>query len=78
MLKIEQLYKTYIRAKEFNALDNINLDIESGEFIAIIGKSGSGKSTLLNIISGILSPTSGKIFLDNQEISSWTRKISSK
>ena len=70
MLKIEQLYKTYIRAKEFNALDNINLDIESGEFIAIIGKSGSGKSTLLNIISGILSPTSGKIFLDNQEISS--------
>ena len=70
MLKIEQLYKIYIRAKEFNALDNVNLDIESGEFIAIIGKSGSGKSTLLNIISGILSPTSGKIFLDNQEISS--------
>lgn len=70
MLKIEQLYKTYIRTKEFNALDNINLEINNGEFITIIGKSGSGKSTLLNIISGILSPTSGKIFLDDKEISS--------
>ena len=69
MLKIEQLFKTYVRAKEFNAVDNVNLEVEDGEFIAIIGKSGSGKSTLLNIISGILSPTSGKIFLDNEEIS---------
>lgn len=70
MLRIEQLSKTYIRAKEFNAVDEINLEINNGEFIAIIGKSGSGKSTLLNIISGILSPTRGKIILDNQEISS--------
>ena len=69
MLKIEQLFKTYVRAKEFNAVDNVNLEVEDGEFIAIIGKSGSGKSTLLNIISGILSPTSGKVFLDNEEIS---------
>ncbi|MBF1295045.1 MAG: ABC transporter ATP-binding protein [Parvimonas sp.] len=70
MLKVEQLYKTYVRAKEFNALDDVNLDIKSGEFVAIVGKSGSGKSTLLNIISGILSPTSGKVSLDNKEISS--------
>lgn len=70
MLRIEQLSKTYIRAKEFNAVDEITLDINDGEFIAIIGKSGSGKSTLLNIISGILSPTRGKIILDNKEISS--------
>ncbi|EGL38700.1 ABC transporter, ATP-binding protein [Parvimonas sp. oral taxon 110 str. F0139] len=70
MLKVEQLYKTYVRANEFNALDDVNLDIKSGEFVAIVGKSGSGKSTLLNIISGILSPTSGKVSLDNKEISS--------
>ncbi|WP_288868731.1 ABC transporter ATP-binding protein, partial [uncultured Parvimonas sp.] len=69
MLKIENLYKTYVRAKEFNALDDVNLEINDGEFITIIGKSGSGKSTLLNIISGILSPTSGKVFLDDKEIS---------
>ncbi len=70
MIKIEQLCKTYFRAREFNAVDGINLEINDGDFIAIIGKSGSGKSTLLNIISGILSPTSGKIFFDNKEISS--------
>ncbi|EGV09990.1 ABC transporter, ATP-binding protein [Parvimonas sp. oral taxon 393 str. F0440] len=70
MLRIEQLCKTFVRAKEFNAVDEVNLEINDGEFIAIIGKSGSGKSTLLNIISGILSPTSGKIFFDNKEISS--------
>lgn len=69
MLKIENLYKTYVRAKKFNALDDVNLEINDGEFITIIGKSGSGKSTLLNIISGILSPTSGKVFLDDKEIS---------
>lgn len=70
MIKIEQLCKTYFRAREFNAVDGINIEINDGDFIAIIGKSGSGKSTLLNIISGILSPTSGKIFFDNKEISS--------
>lgn len=67
-LKIENLYKTYIRRNEFNAVDNVNLTVNQGEFICIIGKSGSGKSTFLNIISGILTPTSGKIYFDEKEI----------
>lgn len=67
-LKIENLYKTYIRRNEFNAVDNVNLTVNQGEFICIVGKSGSGKSTLLNIISGILTPTSGKIYFDEKEI----------
>lgn len=67
-LKIENLYKTYTRRNEFNAVDNVNLTVNQGEFICIVGKSGSGKSTLLNIISGILTPTSGEIYFDGKEI----------
>ena len=52
------------------ALDDVNLEIREGEFTALVGPSGSGKSTLLNIISGLDSPTSGKVTLDGKEISS--------
>ena len=68
MLSIKNLYKTYVRARDFNALDNINLDVEEGDFITIVGKSGSGKSTLLNIISGVLTPTSGNVFFENKDM----------
>ena len=47
------------------ALENINLEIKSGEFIAIIGESGSGKSTLLSVLSTLLKPTSGDIVYEN-------------
>ena len=49
LLKIENLIKTYVRANEFNAVDDVNLTVKKGEFVAIIGKSGSGKSTLFKI-----------------------------
>lgn len=52
------------------ALDNANVTIEPGEFTAIIGPSGSGKSTLLQLIGGLDTPTSGDVFLDNQNLSS--------
>jgi len=52
------------------ALDSANLTIEPGEFTAIIGPSGSGKSTLLQLIGGLDTPTSGEVFLDNQNLSS--------
>lgn len=49
-------------------LDNINLEIEPGDFLIILGKSGSGKTTLLNIIVGLLQPTSGDVFINNENI----------
>jgi iron(III) transport system ATP-binding protein len=60
-LTIQNLSKTYGKNK---ALDNINLDINKGEFIAILGPSGCGKTTLLRIIAGFISPDQGKICLD--------------
>ncbi|HET6789038.1 MAG TPA: ABC transporter ATP-binding protein, partial [Aquabacterium sp.] len=52
----------------FHALREINLGIDKGEFIALIGHSGCGKSTLLNLIAGLLTPTSGGLICDNKEI----------
>lgn len=66
MLKIKNITKVYNRAgTPFKAVDNINLDIEKGDFIHIIGRSGSGKSTLLNIVGGLLNADSGEVILDN-------------
>ena len=60
-------------------LENINLKIKKGEAIGIYGTSGGGKTTLINLISGLLQPSSGKIFLDNKELeinnSQWQKKI---
>lgn len=68
-LKIKNLSKVYGKGEnQVTALDNVSLTIEKGEFTAIIGSSGSGKSTLLHIIGGVDVPTSGKVFLDGQDI----------
>lgn len=68
-LKIENLYKVYGKGEnQVTALDQVSLTIEKGEFTAIIGSSGSGKSTLLHIIGGVDVPTSGKVFLDGQDV----------
>lgn len=69
ILKVENLTKVY--GKDNNkvvALDNVSFTVEKGEFIAIVGASGSGKSTLLHLIGGVDTPTSGKVFIDGQEI----------
>lgn len=63
--------------KKFNdtlALDNININIERGEIVALIGPSGSGKSTLMNLITGTVKPDSGEILVDNSEISKFSNK----
>ncbi len=68
-LKIDELCKVY--GKEENrvvALDHVSLCIEKGEFTAVIGTSGSGKSTLLHAIAGVDVPTSGRIYLDGQDV----------
>ncbi len=68
-LKIENLCKVYGRNENMvTALDHVSLEIEKGDFTAIIGTSGSGKSTLLHAIAGVDVPTSGKIYLDGQDV----------
>ena len=69
ILKVENLTKVY--GKDNNkvvALDNVSFTVEKGEFIAIVVASGSGKSTLLHLIGGVDTPTSGKVFIDGQDI----------
>lgn len=68
-LKIENLCKVYGKGEnQVTALDNVSLTIEKGEFTAIIGSSGSGKSTLLHAIGGVDVPTSGKVYLNGQDV----------
>lgn len=69
IIKIENISKYYGAGdNEVKALDNVSLEIQEGEFIAITGTSGSGKSTLLHIIGSVDKPTSGKILLEGQDI----------
>lgn len=69
LLRIENLCKVYGKEEnQVTALDHVSLSIEKGEFTAIIGSSGSGKSTLLHIIGGVDVPTSGKVYLDGQDV----------
>lgn len=70
ILKVENLTKTYGSGENLvHAVDDVSFSVEKGEFVAIVGASGSGKSTLLHIIGGVDRPTSGKIFVDGNDIS---------
>ena len=69
MISLQNLSKEFqTPAGSFAALKNINLNINQGEFVGLVGKSGSGKSTLLNMIGGIDRPTTGKVSIANTEI----------
>lgn len=69
ILKVENLVKTYGEGDNIvNAVDNISLSVNKGEFVAIVGASGSGKSTLLHLLGCVDRPTSGKIYIDGNEI----------
>ncbi len=76
MSHLETQNLTYVYGEgtpfKITALDNVNIDIPKGEFVAIIGHTGSGKSTLVQHLNGLLKPTGGKIFLDGENI--WQSK----
>ena len=70
ILKVENLTKTYGSGENLvHAVDDVSFSVEKGEFVAIVGASGSGKSTLLHLIGVVDRPTSGKIFVDGNDIS---------
>ena len=69
ILKVEHLSKVYGQGEnEVRALDDVSFSVEKGQFVAIIGPSGSGKSTLLHILGGVDRPTSGKVWLEGQDV----------
>lgn len=70
MIEVKNVSKTYKMGKEIvTALDNVNVRINDGEFVAIVGPSGSGKSTLMHLVGGLDTPTSGSIYVDGKDIS---------
>ena len=76
LIDIQSLYKIYNEGKEseVRALDGVDLEIEKGEFVAIVGQSGSGKSTMMNVLGCLDIPTYGDYFLDGTDVTSLTDK----
>jgi len=69
ILRVENLCKTYGNGEnQVKALDNVSFSVKKGEFVAIIGPSGSGKSTLLHILGGVDKPTSGKVYMNDNDV----------
>lgn len=73
IIHTEGLTKTYFLAEAVHALRGVNLTIESGEFVSVMGASGSGKSTLMNIVGCLDRPTEGVYYLDGTEVSGLSR-----
>ena len=82
ILKAENISKRYFRktgvANNFYAVNPVNLEIKSGEAAVLMGRSGSGKTTLLNMLSGLLSPTEGKVWMDGIDLYSLDDKVLSR
>ena len=76
LIDIQNLYKIYNEGKEseVRALDGVTLQIDRGEFVAIVGQSGSGKSTMMNVLGCLDIPTYGDYFLDGTDVTSLTDK----
>jgi len=74
-VKLNNISKTYKMGDvSIHALKNVNMEIESGSFVSIVGPSGSGKSTVLNLIGCLDQPTSGSIQIENQEVQDLNKK----
>ncbi|WZL74154.1 ABC transporter ATP-binding protein [Clostridiaceae bacterium 35-E11] len=75
IIRVENINKCYKMGEvTVNALSSVNVQLYKGEFVVILGPSGSGKSTLLNMIGGMDSPTEGRIFVQEEEITNYTDK----
>ena len=69
MIRLEHITKTYVNAgKKFNAADDVSLEIKKGEIFGIIGFSGAGKSTLVRCINLLERPDSGRVFINDKDI----------
>jgi lipoprotein-releasing system ATP-binding protein len=78
IIELKNLTKTYENGMEFNALDNVNLKIERGQFVAIVGPSGSGKSTLMHLIGLLDTPSSGTLLIDRNDVTKMSDKERSR
>ncbi|MCE2960663.1 MAG: ABC transporter ATP-binding protein [Akkermansiaceae bacterium] len=75
MITCKSISKSYTKGTNIvTPLENLDLEVGRGEFLALMGPSGSGKTTLLNLISGIDSPSSGSLIIDGENIASFSRK----
>ena len=75
LIELKNVRKSYVVGEQkFNALDGINLSINQGEFVVILGPSGAGKSTLLNLLGGMDKPTSGEIYVGENNIAKYSDK----
>jgi len=74
IIELKNLTKVYKDGVEFRALDNANLKIKKGEFVAIVGPSGSGKSTLMHLIGLLDTPTSGTLLIDGDDVTKMSDK----
>lgn len=76
ILKVDKITKTYGKKneKQYQALKGVEFSVEKGEFVGIMGASGSGKTTLLNILSTLDKPTTGHVFVNNQDITTLKKK----
>ena len=69
MLRMQSVSKSYNhRGRTVNAMDNVTLEIPAGDFVAVVGPSGSGKSSLLLVLGGMLSPSTGEVFVEGQSV----------
>ncbi len=66
---LQKIYTSRFKGNRVEALKNVNLTVEQGEYVAVMGESGSGKTTLLNILAAMDKPTAGSVILDGQDLS---------
>ena len=78
-LCVRNLSKSYLENnQEVDVFLNLNMSLEQGSFVSVIGPSGSGKSTLLNVIAGIENPDTGKIYLDDKDVTGTSDRKSTR